>query len=237
MMVAFTHGGQPRMLYCGKWSCKHCRAQNAKDCARDARYGITHGNKENFTPVFWTLTLGKPYYTAKQGYAALPRLWDALRKALQRAYGKICYLAFVEGQALRNGMPHFHVIIYARVPQGYSKRRDRSKWIKDFAVAMGFGHQAEEKPITSDGAAQYVAKYVSKSTPYMPKGFRRVRYSRNWVRAPRPVRQPYVVRSIGEPIEAYILRVEEISGRDVDDLIKDYQSASIQMQLERLDAS
>lgn len=234
LMVAFTQSGKPRMLYCGKWSCPNCRGHNAGEWARDGRYGVNRTVANRFTPVFWTLTLGTKYRTAKEGYQALPRLWDTFRKALQRAYGTFLYMAFVEGQAERNDMPHFHIIAYARVPAGFSKRRDKRKHIKDFAVAMGFGHQAKEIAITSDGAFWYIMKYVSKSTPSMPANFRRCRCSRGWKRAPRPVQKPFIVRSIGELIQDYLIRVQDISGRDLDDLLEEYQTASLQMELARL---
>jgi len=235
MMVAFTQEGTPALLYCSKWDCPHCRIHNAGEWARVARYAVHYGQEGRKLIVFWTLTLGSNYKTTRDGYLALPRLWDNFRKTIQRIQGHFDYMAVVEEQPKKRKMPHFHVLAFASIPAGYSKRKDPHKWIKDFGVAMGFGHQCTEKVVDSEGAAMYIAKYLSKDGQGMPKGFRRVRCSRSW---PKPVKQkkkPYLVRRIGEPIQDFLLRVEEKSGRDIDDLLQDYRSASTQMAIIRLE--
>lgn len=182
----------------------------------------------------WTLTMPDWYTKPEQAYKDLPKLWDTMRKEIQREQGKFAYLAVVEGQPHRSEMPHFHVITFGRVPVRYSKRKDRAKNIKDFAAHCGFGHQAKDEEITSGRAAAYVAKYITKDGKGMPKGFRRVRCSRNWLKQPKPELDPYIVRSIGEAIADYLIRVENTCGRPIDDLLTDYQTASTKLTLERL---
>lgn len=233
-MVAFTQEGQAKLLYCSQWSCPHCRVVKSREWRRIAQYGVHYGQEGRLPIVFWTLTLGSGYKTVTDGYRAMPRLWDTLRKEIQREQGRFDYLAFVEGQPKRSFMPHFHVLAFAHVPAYYNQRTDPRNNIKDFAAHVGFGYQSKEKLVDSDGAAYYVSKYVSKGCPDIPKGFRRVRCSRAW---PKPVEQPkkpYIVRGIGEPIADYILRVEAISGKDVDLLVRAYQTARIHMEIQRL---
>lgn len=236
MMVAFTKAGTAKLLYCGLWSCRICRKQNAQEWANDARHCIRHAPMKWGKPRFWTLTLPSRFKSAAQGYEEIKRLWGNMRKALERDQGKFPYLAFVEGQPKRGGMPHFHIIIYAHVPKRYQRRREAEKNIKDFAVHIGFGHQATDEKITSGKAANYVAKYVSKATPGMPKYFRRVRASQDWIRKPKPQKQQWLVRAIGESVEAYLLRVEAESNRSIDDLQADYSAMTSKMNYERLTA-
>lgn len=149
---------------------------------------------------FWTLTLGRKYKTAEQGFAALPGLWDRLRKYLSRRYAvRWEYVAFVEGQPSRGHMPHFHVISLQKSP-----RR-----IKDVAVWCGFGYEAKEERITSGKAGSYVAKYASKQSPQTPRGFRRVRASQGWTRLPKKSDDCLICQATGESLQQYLSRVAD----------------------------
>jgi len=183
---------------------------------------------------FWTLTLPPRYKTATQGYQAIPRMWYILSKIRQREYGQWSYIAFVEGQPLRGFMPHFHVITFNHIPKGDSKRTDPLKWIKDMAVRVGFGFQATDEIVTGKRASAYVVKYASKGTPDIPKNFRRVRASRNWPRPSDEKTDPYIVRAAAETIDAYLVRVADISGVPVQDIADGYQKADDKMRYERL---
>lgn len=196
---AFKHDGTVVIVYCGKWSCKRCAKVNANLWAWRVRLYIEAGAGEAW---FWTFTLGSKYRSRKQGYQALPRLWDTLRKELQRQFGRWEYCAFVEGQPKRGSMPHFHVISLVKSP-----RR-----IKDLAVHVGFGHQAYEEYVSDKKAGYYVAKYASKSDAQMPQNFRRVRTSRGWPKLPAYSGQAYLVKSRSETLATYLLRVSDMSG-------------------------
>lgn len=233
MAVAFTQDGTASLLYCGKWDCQHCKPFNAGKWAQIGKFAVAYGQSGRLPVVFWTLTLGSNYTTTEQGYKALPKLWDNFRKALQRTIGRFDYIAVVEEQPKRRKMPHFHVLAFAQIPAGYSKRRDPHKWIKDFGVKMGFGHQCKELPVDDYLVVVYLMKYLSKDGQGLPKNFRRVRTSTTLPRPPDQAKKPYIVRSFGEPIQDYLFRVEDISGRDIDDLLHDYQHTSILMHLER----
>lgn len=205
-LLAFTSEGQVAPLPCGQWSCPYCAKELARLWAWRARL---HLEAHSDTPAFfWTLTLRPSIKTPEAGYAALPRLWDNLRQDVQHAVAKWSYLAFVEGHPQRSWIPHFHLISMSPSP-----RR-----IKDLAMYAGFGWRATESLINSGKAAAYVAKYASKVNPATPKGFRRVRCSRNWAKLPDFIGDPLLVKARSETTTQYLLRVNEVSGVPVDDL-------------------
>lgn len=196
---AFKHDGTVVIVFCGKWSCKRCSKVNANLWAWRVRLYLANGQGKAW---FWTFTMSRVFKTRKSAYIAIPRLWDALRKYLQRRYGKWEYCAFVEGQPHRSNMPHFHVISLVKSPIR----------IKDMAAHIGFGYQAYEEIISDKKAGYYVAKYASKTDAQMPTGFRRVRTSRGWPKLPPYHGSPYIVKSASETLADYLVRVAEISG-------------------------
>jgi hypothetical protein len=217
---AFTSNGKITPVSCGKWSCPHCSKENARLWAWRARLQLDCSPE---TYYVWTFTLGSRYKLPSKGYSILPKLWDNLRKVVVRWYSrqlkeknfKWVYMAFVEAQPKKRKMPHFHII--TNVPAPYR--------IKDFAVHNGFGHQAKQDEITSKKAAYYVSKYVSKGDPNMPKKFRRVRTSQSWAKLPPYVGNKLYVKSKKESITAFLLRVADETGRDLDDLWDDWKWA------------
>lgn len=202
----FDREGNLHAIQCGQWSCPTCAKQLARLWAWRCRLHVTQAGGEAF---FWTLTLRGKYHTPTLGYQSLPLLWDNLRKRIQRQQKAWSYCAFVEGQPKRDFMPHFHVISMSKAPCR----------IKDLAMESGFGYQATESLINSAKAANYCAKYASKTNPATPKGFRRVRASRDWAKLPPMEGEPYLVRHKNELLSDYLLRVHWISGVPVDDLL------------------
>lgn len=219
VMLAFKASGQCVPIYCGQWSCEHC----AKKLARKWAIRAAHGVKvvgEGYT-YFWTLTMGRKIKTAKYAYAKLPRMFDALRKAMQRKYKHWLYIAFVEGQPERGNMPHFHIITFQSSPEPR---------LKDFVTRYGFGFQADEKLITSRKAAGYVAKYATKQNKDTPKGFRRVRASRRWPKiSPRKKIDSLIVKSMKETLPAYFARVADITRGSYDNVMREYYTVLLQL--------
>lgn len=203
---AFDKEGNLHAIQCGQWSCSNCAKHLARMWAWRCRLQVASANVPYY---FWTLTLRSKCRTAAQGYTILPHLWDNLRKRMQRDVRDWAYCAFVEGQPQRGHMPHFHVISGA--PSPYR--------IKDLAHDCGFGHQATESVVTSSQAANYCAKYASKTNPATPKNFRRVRASADWAKLPPMESDPYLVRASKEALSDYLLRVHWISGVPMDDLL------------------
>jgi hypothetical protein len=207
VMKAFNQDGQIVTVYCGLWSCPRCQKVLARQWAWRTKIQVEANGGVAF---FWTLTLRGKYRTALQGFLVLPKLWDTFRKIIQRFGGKFTYIAFVEGQPKRSYMPHFHLIVMVKSP----------KRIKDLAMQAGFGFQAKETKVTSTKAASYVAKYASKQSPETPKGFRRVRASRDWAKLPEGEPGQYIVKSRNETNAQYIMRVEAITGIAIE-ILKD----------------
>lgn len=86
-------------------------------------------------------------------------------------------------------------------------------------MECGFGYQATQKLINSAKAANYCAKYASKTNPDTPKGFRRVRASRDWTKLPDFEGDSLLVRAKTELLSDYLLRVHYVSGVPIDDLL------------------
>lgn len=169
-----------------------------------------HVSRHHGPCYFWTFTLGRKYKTAEDGFAALPKLWDRLRKFIQRRVkGTWEYCAFVEGQPKRGHMPHFHVISLTKCP-----RR-----IKDVAVWNGFGYEAYEDRINSGKAASYVSKYASKQSPKTPTGFRRVRASRGWAQLPVRENPEIYVQAAKESLQDYLTRVASETAIPLDEIV------------------
>lgn len=237
---AFLENGQIVTVYCGQWKCSRCSKKNAAKWAirviqhinnqearaseATKRTGVKHERHEF---RFWTLTLRPSIRTAKQGYDVLPRLWDNLRKAIQRYYGNPLwqYIAFVEAHPKRAKIPHFHVITSLPVPYVKQARKDKNGKVylrrlrlKDLAYKCGFGFEAYDVPVSGRKAANYVAKYASKGSDEIPKGFRRVRASKHWDKLQKLDRPKLLVKAAHETNFAYIWRVQDACGLPIEEL-------------------
>lgn len=203
---AFTSEGNLHGVRCGQWACSTCAKHLARLWAWRCRLQVEQAGRDYF---FWTLTLSPKVTSATRGYELLPSLWDNLRKKVQRVADGWDYCAFVEGQTKRGNMPHFHVLSSYASPGR----------LKDVAVSCGFGFEAKQSVVTSQRAANYCAKYASKTNPVTPKGFRRVRCSRNWAKLPPFEGDPLIVRGKRELLSDYLLRVHWVTGVPMDDLL------------------
>lgn len=160
-----------------------------------------------------TLTLGRRFKTPYAGYVALPRLWDTLRKSMLRKWGTWRYLAFVEGQENRGGMPHFH-ILSNRLPSAANGKRGvpTKHTTHDWAVRLGWGFEIDVTQVTGRTAAEYISKYASKATGAVPKGFRRVRVNRSWARGLGNSTGRLIVPARDEDIAHFVARVCDETG-------------------------
>lgn len=197
---AFNANADVVRMGCDQWKCDECRKVLSWRAARRTRYGIALWPDAAY---MWTLTLGGDVTTARRAFWLLPRLWDNLRKRVQRSYGEFQYAAFVEIHPRRQGIAHFHIVSLCPAPAR----------IKDIARHAGFGYQATETLVDGPEAANYVAKYTSKQGSNMPRGFRRIRFSHQWPKLPDPNYdvQIFPMRR-SEPLHAYLLRVAALTG-------------------------
>lgn len=223
---AFNKEGKVIPVDCGQWMCPRCAKHLARMWGWRAKLQIN--GSDDGVYWFWTLTLRGKYRTPTQGFKALPKLWDAFRKIIQRAVakkklGKWSYLAFVEGQPKRQYMPHFHILSSHKAPLR----------LKDVAMQAGFGYQAKEKLIDGPKAMSYVAKYASKQSEAMPKKFRRVRASRDWAKLPPFEGDPLYVKAKDETLAAFLLRVNEATGVGMDTLLERWSLVPLMKELDK----
>jgi len=227
-LVGFTIKGEARLIYCGQWSCEHCRKIISRKWAIRVK---THLQADkDYTGDTWymlTLTLGSGYKDVFKAFKGLRKLWNRLRMHINRETGSHWqYCAFVEGQPHRDNMPHFHVIMNIAPHGVYGKRGTITKHATHtFAHKLGWGYEADMKAVEGDKASWYVSKYTSKGAGTVPKGFRRVRTSRGWAKLPKDPARMLIVRAKTEQIQDYILRVADITGREMDDLYEAWEIA------------
>lgn len=133
-------------------------------------------------------------------------------------------------------MPHFHVLSSSPPTakpgkHGYITKHNMHAW----AVALGWGFEADLQEVRGDKAASYVAKYASKQHPSTPKGFRRVRASRGWAKdLPESFRR-LIVPFRGESLVDFIIRVAEITGLPAEELATAWQRVWEVVTIERLE--
>lgn len=188
---------------CNDWTCRRCGVKRAKK-----EYGrMVHGAKvlseRGLSLFFVTLTCRGREMTremAERGYLQWTNsVLTAMRTKCKRADGDWYYSGVTERQ--QRGHPHSHyqmtwipddVQEYARgapLPNGATAKRDTlySQWLTDQAVRSGLGKMTDISYVNSPVAvAVYQAKYMFKDAArtHWPKGWRRVRYSRNWPKPP-----------------------------------------------------
>lgn len=216
--VGFDTAGRARLIYCGQWTCERCAKKLARKWAAIIKYHIKvdetlrSGDEWRSRQGYWfiTLTMRGSMNDVPRAFQRLPKLWDVLRKSFYKKYAYWRYLAFVEGQPNREGMPHFHIISDVPLPiwpgkSGYITKRQ----VHDFAYSKGFGFEAEQSIVVRSQAAAYVAKYASKGDPAMPRNFRRVRASKLLWREEFEPRDKWIVKGRGEGLASFLLRVSE----------------------------
>jgi len=225
--IAFDHSAHTSLIWCGQWDCPNCAKRNSGKWAKRTELALkTFAESGEGDAWMLTLTLGSEYTSVLAGYRAIPKLWDSTRKAYQRYYGTFTYIAFVEGQRKRGGMPHFHILTPVEPPtkrgrRGYVTKRGTH----DFAVAFGWGFEAELELVTGSQAAVYVSKYTSKGDPSMPRNFRRVRVSRDIPELPDLGGSPLLVPSRSEDVAHFVARVVDATGVNAEDVYKAYTEA------------
>jgi hypothetical protein len=158
---------------------------------------------------FFTLTCegeGLSVQQAENNYLVWTnRLVSALRMQTKRSGKEWAYAAVTERQ--HRGHPHSHYLTTYCPPdavlvkegewkgsiekgRGYVARHDtlQSAILEQACIRSGLGWVYDLSKLESvEGASRYVAKYLFKETIFntvWPKGWRRVRYSRNWPKLP-----------------------------------------------------
>jgi hypothetical protein len=158
---------------CGLWTCPYCAAQKQHAWFLSAFKGISQLAAAGLHVSMITLTSrGGEGRTRDAAIEAFNVGWPKLARRVKYQQGELTYLAVPEQH--KNGIMHLHVVAHNEQPK---------RWWKDTAFKVGLGYMVEISPIDQpEIGAYYVSKYIGKgigSTKW-PKGFRRVRTSRDW---------------------------------------------------------
>lgn len=229
--VGVTPDGKVFPVRCKRWACKVCAPINALHEAIRTANGIAALYSEGIRPKFATITQPGKIQSPAFAYSILSSQWDVFRQRWERWARKVetpnIYAAFVEGQSRRDGMPHFH-IIGASLPDKEQLR----KWV----VKSGFGYQVSLEALKpSLGVAWYVSKYSTKGSDaqYIPKGFRRVRYSRDWPQMlfkSDLLESTSIVRLPHESYAHWLLRAVSTFGVDPNETMQQVQNLTDQTE-------
>lgn len=141
-----THRYMVIRTRCKSWDCPFCRQFKAADYLE--RIKRLFDGRQLF---FYTFTYfhSKPPEVVWSEYSTA---WNRLRTAAVKRYGSFAYVRVLESHNL-SPYPHLHVVTDKQFEVG---------WLGKELLRAGFGYQCDQKPITSTGAATYVAKYLTK---------------------------------------------------------------------------
>lgn len=216
-----TENGYVFPVRCKRWNCSVCAPLNALHEAIRTANGVRAIYAAGLIPKFATITQPASVKTPEFAYHILADQWDKFRNRWQywarKQNAPNFYAAFVEGQARRDGMPHFHVIA-TLLP----KKSLLGAWV----VESGLGYETSLSTVKpNSGAAWYVSKYSTKSSDaaLMPKGFRRVRYSQDWPQMRFRVddrEDAACVKLPGETIAHWTWRCAELFGTSPNDVAR-----------------
>lgn len=188
---------------CNSWYCPRCSNIRAKHEYHRIRAGAEKLSNEGKNLYFVTLTCRGKGLTALEGdenyLKWTNRLLSSWRAKTKKNGGEWNYVQVTERQ--RRGLAHSHMIT-TMIPSdavvvsagewsdiGHKFKHDGlwSQWLSSSAVKAGLGKMVDITQVRTSGAvASYVSKYLFKEikADVWPKGWKRVRYSHSWPKAP-----------------------------------------------------
>lgn len=170
---------------CKQWSCPYCGEQNRQYWTQQAMRGtliITHEGRE----VQFVTVTSRSYATPTTSLYFFRQNWPKLSRRMEyktnlwKDYAGKEWAYFLVPEQHKTGVLHAHILAATHV--------SHKKIWKDAAWQTGFGYIIDvQETIDPKRAAFYTAKYLTKQAEFgdWPKGFMRVRHSRNW-----PIAQP-----------------------------------------------
>lgn len=203
--VASNHAAHIVQGSCNDWTCPRCGQIRARKEYGRIVQGARQLSDEGRALYFWTLTCrggDMPLATAEKEYLTWTnRLLTSARTKCTRADGIWAYVQVTERQKRLH--PHSHLITtYSPddgipylsgeiLPNGRKAKHDCiwSEWFIRANQRAGLGVECSLSAIENAVAvAVYVSKYLFKDsmTTKFQKGWRRIRYSRNWPKLPDP---------------------------------------------------
>lgn len=165
---------------CKMWSCDYCAEMNKDYWIHQAMRGTLIITAEGREVQFVTLT-SRPYATPTTGLYFLKQNWPKLNRRAKyhtnkwHDYAGKEWSYFMVPEHHKSGVVHCHILAATHISH-------KSFW-KKWAYGTGFGYIVDvQEMIDPKGAANYVSKYLHKGAgaEKWPKGFMRVRHSRNW---------------------------------------------------------
>jgi len=190
---------------CNDWTCPRCGQIRARKEYGRIVEGARKLSDEGKSLYFWTLTCrgaDMPLETAERDYLIWTnRLLTSVRVKATRSASFWAYVQVTERQKRQH--PHSHIIsTYAPddaipyrkgefMPNGRKAKHDClwSEWFRSANIKAGLGAECDLSAIENAVAvAVYVSKYLFKDSmaTKFQKGWRRIRYSRNWPKLPDP---------------------------------------------------
>lgn len=184
---------------CNNWECERCGHIRARKEYGRIVEGAQKLEDQGHALYFWTLTCrgaDMPLETAESDYMKWTnRLLTACRAKCKRGGGFWCYMQVTERQQRLH--PHSHILAtfapddvrpYSKgdwLLNGAIAKHDGlwSDWFHARNVSAGLGPMCDLSEVQHAAAvAVYISKYLFKEamTTKWPKGWRRIRYSRNW---------------------------------------------------------
>jgi len=203
---------------CNHWECIRCGQMVAKKHYGRIVEGARQIQKTN--PMYFiTITCRGLELTPKEALAQYGKWTHRFLRTCQQRHtrhgGAWFYAQVTEAQ--KRGHPHSHILttfsphdlvegvkLDWRTDANGSKSSDnieclRSDWLQEMVQKAGLGEQYDISVVEEvEGAARYVAKYLFKDSQFgthFPKGWKRVRYSRNWPKNEREKTDAFVLLS------------------------------------------
>lgn len=134
---------------CKSWSCPKCRPIKANIVRNYIKDNFQSENLYMLTLTFFHS--GSPLETWKN----LGSCWNRMRTYIAKRYGAFKYLRIVEPHRV-GGWPHLHILIEGFVCD---------KEIVNLVTKWGFGWNMHNVRMSTDSAARYVSKYLTKDWP------------------------------------------------------------------------
>lgn len=165
---------------CKSWACDYCAEINKEYWIHQAARGSLLLVAEGQALQFVTLT-SRGYATPNASLYYFKQNWPKLRKRMSdktnswTPFTGIAWAYFLVPERHKSGVLHAHLIAATHI--------DGARFWKQQAYESGFGYIIDLQPmVTPLKAATYVSKYLHKGmgAEQWPKGFMRVRHSRNW---------------------------------------------------------
>lgn len=131
---------------CHSWNCPVCARAKAEQYRARMRPFFESGQLFMYTFTYYHKR------SPLEVWAEVSRSWNRFRTAAVKRFGDFSYARVLEHHK-KSPYPHLHIIADKRLPD---------TWLNKELLSAGFGYQADCQPVTSDNAAYYVTKYLTK---------------------------------------------------------------------------